>query len=177
MPQITIYLSSFNPTGDKAAGAQFTASAPSTNIQFANVTSASLTLTNIRTYTQYTYLEFHLGSYFWDNHVTAVFPQNDTTHTATVALTSFNNSLLVQSSNVTFWVRRTSGTGNTFNVRENTTGYITVNYETIPRPVFYRHIDTWLRATQYQKVGGVWRTITPYVKVGGVWREIIGGWG
>ena len=63
MPSISYSLSSFTKTNtDMAAGTTFTASASGSTVSGASITSATLYLSSIRTYSAVGYLNFTLGS-------------------------------------------------------------------------------------------------------------------
>lgn len=129
MPTMTYSLSSFTKTNtDMAAGTTFTAYASGSAIANARVTSGTLYLSSLRTYSGVAYLSFTLGSGYG---ATTTFSNNSTVHAETVNLTSYGDALLTAGSGtITFTLNRTtSGTGNLFNIRDGLTGTLTLNYE------------------------------------------------
>ncbi len=180
MGQITVTLSGFGPTGDKATGASFTSWGSGPAILYGRVTSATLTLQNIRTYVATCYLEISVEGY-GAQILTNTFALDNATHTQTVGISQLAGNLLLNVGGgavITYYVRRTSGSGNSFNVRENTAGYIIVNYEEIPIPFLIKQGGTWRISVSNGRVGGVWRNeMNAYMRIGGIWRLGVGGWG
>lgn len=130
MPSISYSLSSFTKTNtDMPAGTTFTAAASGAIVSGAYITSGTLYLSSIRTYTSVGYLDFSLGS---GTGSTGTF-SNSSTHSETVTLTGYSNALLTAGSGtVSFTLRRTSGSGNILNLRSGITGTLTLNYEINP---------------------------------------------
>ena len=116
MPSISYSLSSFTKTNtDMAAGTTFTASASGATVTGASITSGTLYLSSIRTYSGAGYLDFSLGS---GTGSTGTFSSNSSTHSETVTLTGYSNALLTAGSGtVSFTLRRSSGSGNILNLR------------------------------------------------------------
>ena len=131
MPSISYSLSSFTKTNtDMPAGTTFTAAASGATVSGAYITSGTLYLSSIRTYTSVGYLDFSLGS---GTGSTGTFSSNSSTHSETVTLTGYSNALLTAGSGtVSFTLRRTSGSGNILNLRSGITGTLTLNYEINP---------------------------------------------
>ena len=131
MPSISYSLSSFTKTNtDMAAGTSFTASASGATVSGAYITSGTLYLSSIRTYSGAGYLDFSLGS---GTGSTGTFSSNSSTHSETVTLTGYSNALLTAGSGtVSFTLRRSSGSGNILNLRSGITGTLTLNYEINP---------------------------------------------
>ncbi len=128
MPTMTYSLSSFTKTNiDMAAGASFTAYASGSPVSNASITSGSLYLSSLKTYSSAAYLDFSLGS---GSGSTTNFSNNSSAHSDTVGLGSFGNGLLTAGSGtISFTLRRTtSGSGNLFNLRDGLTGTLTLNY-------------------------------------------------
>ena len=128
MPTLTYNLSSFTKTNtDMKADATFTAYASGTAVANATISSASLYLSSMKTYSGYCYLTFTLGS---GSGTTANFASNSSVHAETVALTAYSAGLLTAGSGtVTFTVRRSnSGSGNLLNIRDGLSGTLTLNY-------------------------------------------------
>ena len=131
MPSISYSLSSFTKTNtDMAAGTFFTATASGATVSGAYITSGTLYLSSIRTYSGAGYLDFSLGS---GTGSTGTFSSNSSTHSETVTLTGYSNALLTAGSGtVSFTLRRSSGSGNILNLRSGITGTLTLNYEINP---------------------------------------------
>lgn len=128
MPTMTYSLSGFTKTNtDMAAGTTFTASATGTPVSNATITSGSLYLSSLKTYSGVAYLDFSLGG---ASASTATFSSSSTVRGETVALTSYSQSLLtVGSGTITFTLRRTNtGSGNLLNIRAGLSGTLTLNY-------------------------------------------------
>jgi len=126
---MTYSLSSFTRLNtDMPAGQTFTAYASGTPVANARVTSGSLYLSAIRTYSNVCYLSLSLGSGFAN---TANLANNSATHAETVPLVSYSDALLTAGSGtVTFTVQQSvAGSGNLFNLRDGVTGTLTLNYE------------------------------------------------
>jgi len=126
---MTYSLSGFSRLNtDMPSGQTFTAFASGSPIANARVTSGSLYLSSIRTYSASCYLTFTLGS---GSGQTANLSNNSATHSQTPSLTSYNNNLLTAGSGtITFTVQRSvSGSGNLLNLRDGITGTLTLNYE------------------------------------------------
>ncbi|NLI20916.1 MAG: hypothetical protein GX418_05135 [Clostridiales bacterium] len=129
MPSISYSLSSFTKTNtDMAAGTTFTASASGATVTGASITSGTLYLSSIRTYSGVGYLDFSLGS---GTGSTGTFSSNSATHSDTVSLSGYSNALLTAGSGtISFTLRRTtSGSGNVLNLRSGITGTLTLNYQ------------------------------------------------
>ena len=129
MPTMTYSLSGFTRLNtDMAAGITFTASASGTAVANARITSGSLYLSAIRTYSASCYLNLSLGSGYAN---TANLSNNSATHSETVSLLSYSDALLTAGSGtVTFTVQRSvTGSGNLLNLRDGLTGTLTLNYE------------------------------------------------
>ena len=129
MPSISYSLSSFTKTNtDMAAGTTFTASASGATVTGASITSGTLYLSSIRTYSGVGYLDFSLGS---GTGSTGTFSSNSSTHSDTVSLSGYSNALLTAGSGtISFTLRRTtSGSGNVLNLRSGITGTLTLNYQ------------------------------------------------
>ena len=125
---MTYSLSGFTKTNtDMAAGTTFTASATGTPVSNATITSGSLYLSSLKTYSGVAYLDFSLGG---ASASTATFSSSSTVRGETVALTSYSQSLLTAGSGtITFTLRRTnSGSGNLLNIRAGLSGTLTLNY-------------------------------------------------
>jgi len=131
MPSISYSLSSFTKTNtDMPAGTTFTAAASGATVSGAYITSGTLYLSSIRTYSGAGYLDFSLGS---GTGSTGTFSSNSSTHSETVTLTGYSNALLTAGSGtVSFTLRRSSGSGNILNLRSGITGTLTLNYEINP---------------------------------------------
>ena len=129
MPSISYSLSSFTKTNtDMAAGTTFTASASGATVTGASITSGTLYLSSIRTYSGVGYLDFSLGS---GTGSTGTFSSNSATHSDTVSLSGYSNALLTAGSGtISFTLRRTtSGSGNVLNLRSGISGTLTLNYQ------------------------------------------------
>ncbi len=129
MPSVSYALSSFSKTNtDLASGATFTASASGSAVSGAYITSATLYLSSIRTYSSAGYLTFTRGS---GSGTTGNFSSNSSTHSETVTLTSYSDALLTAGGGtVSFTLKRsTSGSGNILNLRSGITGTLTLNYQ------------------------------------------------
>ena len=129
MPSISYSLSSFTKTNtDMAAGTTFTASASGATVTGASITSGTLYLSSIRTYSGVGYLDFSLGS---GTGSTGTFSSNSSTHSDTVSLSGYSNALLTAGSGtISFTLRRTtSGSGNVLNLRSGISGTLTLNYQ------------------------------------------------
>lgn len=128
MPTLTYSLSSFTKTNtDMKADTTFTAYASGTPVSNATISSGSLYLSSMKTYSGYCYLTFVLGS---GSGTTANFLSNQTVHGETVTLTGYSAGLLTAGSGtITFTVRRSNtGTGNLLNIRDGLSGTLTLNY-------------------------------------------------
>lgn len=128
MPTMTYSLSGFSKTNtDMAAGTTFTASATGTPVSNATITSGSLYLSSLKTYSGVAYLDLSLGG---ASASTATFSSSSTVRGETVALTSYSQSLLTAGSGtITFTLRRTNtGSGNLLNIRAGLSGTLTLNY-------------------------------------------------
>ena len=91
MPSVSYALSSFSKTNtDLASGATFTASASGSAVSGAYITSATLYLSSIRTYSSAGYLTFTRGS---GSGTTGNFSSNSSTHSETVTLSSYNDPI------------------------------------------------------------------------------------
>lgn len=178
MPYLTINLSNFQIPGDFPNGGVFSANSSGGTDRLAHVTGVTLTLTNIATYVSSVYLEIAAGGYV-GRHATALFLNNATFHTETVALSSFDDRYLTAAgAQFAFYVFRSGGSGNGITIRTNTTGYLTVYYEWVPLPVVVKSGGVWRYATPWVRSGGIWRReARPWVRVGGVWRQAQGGLG
>ena len=122
MPSISYSLSSFTKTNtDMPAGTTFTATASGSTVSGAYITSGTLYLSSIRTYSAAGYLTFSFGS---GSGTTANFSSNSATHSETVSLTGYSNALLTAGSGtVSFTLQRSpSGSGNILNLRSGITG-------------------------------------------------------
>ena len=129
MPSISYSLSRLTKTNtDMAAGTTFTASASGATVTGASITSGTLYLSSIRTYSGVGYLDFSLGS---GTGSTGTFSSNSSTHSDTVSLSGYSNALLTAGSGtISFTLRRTtSGSGNVLNLRSGITGTLTLNYQ------------------------------------------------
>lgn len=129
MPSISYALSSFTKTNtDMVAGTTFAASASGATVTGASITSGTLYLSSIRTYSGVGYLDFSLGS---GTGSTGTFSSNSSTHSDTVSLSGYSNALLTTGSGtISFTLRRTtSGSGNVLNLRSGITGTLTLNYQ------------------------------------------------
>lgn len=132
MPSISYSLSSFTKTNtDMPAGTTFTAAASGATVSGAYITSGTLYLSSIRTYSGAGYLDFSLGS---GTGSTGTFSSNSSTHSDTVSLSGYSNALLTAGSGtVSFTLRRSSsGSGNILNLRSGISGTLTLNYESNP---------------------------------------------
>ncbi len=128
MPTMTYSLSSFTKTNtDMAAGTSFSAYASGSPVANSYITSGSLYLSNMKTYSSAAYLDFSMGG---GSGSTTNFSSNSTAHGETVSLNSYNNALLTAGSGtISFTLRRTtSGSGNILNIRDGLTGTLTLNY-------------------------------------------------
>ncbi len=128
MPTITYSLSSFSKTNtDMASGASFSAYASGSPIANASITSGTLYLNSVKTYSSVVYLDFSLGS---GSGSTGTFSSNSSAHSETLNLNGYNNALLTAGSGtISFTVRRTnSGSGNLLNIRDGMSGTLTLNY-------------------------------------------------
>jgi len=126
---MTYSLSSFTRLNtDMPAGQTFTAYATGTAVANARVTSGTLYLSSIRTYSTACFLSFTLGS---GSGQTVNLSSNSATHSQTPSLSSYNNNLLTAGSGtITFTVNRSpAGSGNLLNLRDGITGTLTLNYE------------------------------------------------
>lgn len=129
MPSMSYSLSSFTKTNtDMAAGTSFTAYASGSAISNCYITSGTLYLSYIKTYSSSAYLDFSLGS---GSGSTGTFSSNSTAHGESVHLNFYNNALLTAGSGTIYFTlrRTTSGSGNIFNMRDGLTGTLTLNYE------------------------------------------------
>ena len=129
MPALTFSLSSFTRTNtDMPSGQTFTAYASGSTVANARVTSGSLYLSAVRTYSGSCYLTLSLNG---ATASTSNFSNNSATHSETLSLSSISGSLLTTGSGtVTFTVQRSvSGSGNLLNLRAEITGTLTINYE------------------------------------------------
>jgi len=91
MPTLTYSLSSFTKTNtDMKADTTFTAYASGTPVYNATISSGSLYLSSMKTYSGYCYLTFVLGS---GSGTTANFLSNQTVHGETVTLTGYSAGL------------------------------------------------------------------------------------
>ena len=128
MPTMTYSLSNFSRTNtDMAAGTTFTCSASGSAVSNSYITSATLYLSSIRTYSGACYLDFSLGS---GSASTSTFSNNSTSHGETVSVNNAGAGLLTAGGGtMNFTVRRnTSGSGNLLNIRSGLTGTLTLNY-------------------------------------------------
>ena len=129
MPTMTYSLSGFSKTNtDMASGATFTVYASGSPVSNAYVTSGSLYLSAVRTYSGSCYLSLSLGG---ATASTSNFSNNSATHSENLSLSSISSALLTAGSGtVTFTVNRSvSGSGNLLNLRAEISGTITLNYE------------------------------------------------
>jgi len=125
---MTYTLSNFSRTNsDMAAGASFTAYASGSPVYNATITSGSLYLSSIKTYSGVAYLDFSLGG---ASASTTTFSSNSSNHGDTVSLSSFSQGLLTAGSGtISFTLRRTnSGSGNLMNIRSGLTASLTLHY-------------------------------------------------
>ncbi|MDR1599677.1 MAG: hypothetical protein LBS11_07385 [Oscillospiraceae bacterium] len=129
MAQLVFNLSSFSSTGITLGnGSAFTATLKTTataptNV---NVTSGTLYLSDIRTYTGNAYLSFYMNGVQLQ---TANFPNKSTTHEETVALSGLTNTVLnTANGSLTFTVRLSSGTTDSFRMIAGLIGKITLEY-------------------------------------------------
>ena len=132
MPSISLSLSGFTKTNtDMAAGTSFTATATGSTVTGAYITSATLYLSSIRTYSSVGYLTFTRGS---GSGTTGTFSSNSSTHSETVSLTGYSDALLTAGGGtVSFTLQRSSsGSGNILNLRSGITGTLTLNYAVNP---------------------------------------------
>ncbi len=178
MPQLTINLSNIQTPGDFPNGGIFYADSSGGTDRLAHVTGVTLTLTNIATYVSSVYLEIAAGGYI-GRHTTALFSNNASFHTETVALISIDDRYLTAAgTKFAFYVFRSGGSGNGITIRTNTSGYLTVTYEWVPLPIVVKSGGVWRYATPWVRSGGVWRReAQPWVRSGGVWTQVKGGLG
>jgi hypothetical protein len=129
MAQLVFNLSSFSSTGiTLGAGSAFTATLRTTATAptSANVISGTLYLSDIRTYTGNAYLSFYMNGVQLQ---TANFPNKSTTHEETVALSGLTNDVLnTANGSLTFTVRLSSGTTDSFRMIAGLIGKITLEY-------------------------------------------------
>ena len=128
MPTMTYSLSGFSRTNtDMAAGTTFNAYASGSPVSNSYITSATLYLSSMRTYSGACYLDFSLGS---GSASTSNFSSNSSTHSQTVSVNNASAALLTAGSGtIYFTVRRsTSGSGNLLNIRDGLSGTLTLNY-------------------------------------------------
>ena len=129
MPALTFSLSSFTRTNtDLPSGQTFTAYASGSAVSNAYVTSGSLYLSAIRTYSGSCYLGLSFGG---GSASTSNFSNNSATHGETVSLSGISSTFLTTGSGtITFTVNRSvAGSGNLLNLRAEITGTLTINYE------------------------------------------------